>query len=269
MAAALDFLDRLIREKRQPSHVVFYDRARLAEENPLLRDRLGSGEPIFEEREAVLVHFDDEESERNFLKAIESTGSPLRSDRAAASYIWSERYFALKAQRLGPNLLAGEVLLSRTALPRFIRRARRLAGGFGADLGIEAILAGANQCTVIASFPCDSRKPVSYLMNLLLAQLLVRLGTRLGGCPYGIGTWNAPFIRRRYSGQALRDMQRIGISFFAPRANSAQDARYRYVPSRNHSISGRRHVSMTQMPTRGTSAGGLLGRTTEKAAKRG
>ena len=83
-------------------------------------------------------------------------GPPLRSDRAAASYIWSERYFALKAQRLGPSLLAGEVLLGRAALPNFIRRARRLAGRFGADLSIEAILAGADECTVIAAFPCDS-----------------------------------------------------------------------------------------------------------------
>ncbi len=203
---------------------MFYDRARLAEENLLLRDKLGSGEPIFEEREAVLVHFDDEESEKQFLEAVESegfgdtiriqensvmspnsgrsmtkiAGSGLRSDRAAASYIWSERYFALKAQRLGPSLLAGEVLLGRAALPNFIRRARRLARRFGADLGIEAILAGADECTVIAAFPCDFRKPLSYFLNLLLVQLLVRLGTRLGGSPYGIGTWNSPFLRKRY-----------------------------------------------------------------------
>ncbi len=249
-AAALEFLDRVVREKHRPSHVVFYDRARLAEENALLRDKLSSAEPIFEERAAVLVHFDDKESEKEFLEAVESEGfgdtiriqensvmppnsgrsmtkiagtaekiltsavraaapSPLRSDRAAASYIWSERYFALKAQRLGPSLLAGEVLLGRSALPKFIRRARRLARRFGADIGIEAILAGADKCTVIAAFPCDFRKPLSYFLNLLLAQLLVRLGTRLGGSPYGIGTWNAPFIRRRYSGQALHDMRRL------------------------------------------------------------
>jgi FAD/FMN-containing dehydrogenase/ferredoxin len=201
--AALGFLDRVIREKHRPSHLAFYDRSRLAEENALLRDKL------FDEREAVLVHFDDKESEEDFLRSVAMNGSPCRADNAAASYLWSERYFSLKAQRLGPNLLAGEVLLSRAELPRFIRRARRLAKRFGAELGIEAILAGASLCTVIASFPCDSRKPLSYLMNLLLAQLLVRLGTRLGGSPYGIGTWNAPFIRKRYPGQALRGMQRL------------------------------------------------------------
>ena len=71
-AAALDFLDRVVREKHRPSHIVFYDRARLAEENPPLRDRLGSGEPIFQEREAVLVHFDDKKSEKEFLEPVES-----------------------------------------------------------------------------------------------------------------------------------------------------------------------------------------------------
>jgi FAD/FMN-containing dehydrogenase/ferredoxin len=230
---AFDFIDRLVRERHRPSHVVFYDRARLAEENQLLLNRLGSGEPIFEEREAVLVHFDDERSEQDFLRAVESEGfgdtiriqensvmSPnfgrsmtktaaLRSDRAAASYIWSERYFALKAQRLGPSLLAGEVLLGRAALPKFIRRARRLARRFGADLGIEAILAGADECTVIAAFPCDFRKPLSYFLNLVLVQLLVRLGTRLGGSPYGIGTWNSPFLRKRYPAETVQDMRRL------------------------------------------------------------
>lgn len=208
-AAALGFLDRVAGEKHRPSHVAFYDRARLAEENLLLRDRLDPGEPVFQEREAVLVHFDDPESEQGFLETHGAMGSAFRSDRAAASYMWSERYFSLKAQRLGPNLLAGEVLLSRRALPRFIRRARRLGGRFGADLAIEAILAGANQVTVIASYPCDSRRPLSYLLNLLLAQLIVRLGTRLGGAPYGIGTWNAPFIGQRFPGQALRDRRRF------------------------------------------------------------
>jgi FAD/FMN-containing dehydrogenase/ferredoxin len=206
---ALAFLDRLSRGTPPPSHVVFYDRARLAEENALLRDKLGSAEPILEEREAVLVHFDDQESDQDFPGNFESAGPPSRSDDTAASYLWSERYFSLKAQRLGPNLLAGEVLLSRTALPRFIRRARRLARRFGAELGIEAILASTDRCTVIASFPCDSRKSLSYLLNLLLAQLLVRLGTRLGGSPYGIGTWNAPFVHKRFPAPALRDMKRL------------------------------------------------------------
>jgi FAD/FMN-containing dehydrogenase/ferredoxin len=206
---ALGFLDRVIRKKQRPSHLAFYDRARLAEENALLKDRLGSPQPIFDEREAVLVHFDDKESEEDFFRSDGMNGSICRADGAAASYLWSERYFSLKAQRLGPNLLAGEVLLSRAEIPRFIRRARRLARRFGAELGIEAILAGADRCTVIASFPCDSRKALSYLMNLLLAQLLVRQGTRLGGSPYGIGTWNTPFIRKRYPAQALRGMQRL------------------------------------------------------------
>jgi ferredoxin len=100
-------------------------------------------------------------------------------------------------------------LLGRAALPNFIRRARRLARRFGADLGIEAILAGADECTVIAAFPCDFRKRLSYFLNLLLVQLLVRLGTRLGGSPYGIGTWNSPFLRKRYPAKTVHDMRRL------------------------------------------------------------
>jgi len=207
--AAIGFVDQVIKLGGQPSHIVFYDRAWLAEENRLFRDRRGLAEAIVEEREAVLIHFDDAESEKTFLGAIRSSNSYRLSSSPAADYLWSERYFPLKAQRLGPNLLASEVLLDRQALPKFIPRARRLAKRFGLDLGLEVIFVDGAQCLAISSFRCNSRKFASYMSSLLLVQMLVHLGTTLGGFPYGIGIWNTPFLRKRFPAQARLDLKRL------------------------------------------------------------
>jgi len=206
---ALSFVEHVIKEGCKPSHIAFYDRARLAEENLLFRERAGLVQPILEERDAVLVHFDDPDSEQSFMQAIKSRNSYRLSDGPAANYLWSERYFPLKAQRLGPNLLASEIVLDAKSLLKFIQRARRMARRFGINLGIEATFTNGGQCIAIASFRCDSKRFVSYFLYLVLVQLLVHLGTRLGGCPYGIGIWNTPFVRTRYSARAMRDIKRI------------------------------------------------------------
>jgi FAD/FMN-containing dehydrogenase/ferredoxin len=206
---ALDFIDRVIEDEIKPSHMVFYDRVRLAEENLLLQDRGSSTEPLFKEREAVLIHFDDPESEKLFGETMERRYADRLSSVPEADYLWSERYFPLKAQRLGPNLLASEVLLGRPTLLKFIRRSRRLAGRFGVNLGLEVIVVNSDLGLAISSFRCDSRRLGSYILYLLLVQMLVRLGTGFGGCPYGIGIWNAPFVRNRYPARAWREMVRL------------------------------------------------------------
>jgi FAD/FMN-containing dehydrogenase/ferredoxin len=208
-STALGFLNQVIKKDSRPSHLVFYDRVRLAEENLLLRDRGSIAEPLFKEREAVLIHFDDPENEKTFRETIERTYADCLSGGPAADYLWSERYFPLKAQRLGPNLLASEVLLERPALPKFIRRGRCLARRFGVNLGFEVIFASPDKGIAIASFRCDSRRFASYVLYLLLVQMVVHLATRLGGCPYGIGIWNTPFVRNRYSARAMGDMRRL------------------------------------------------------------
>lgn len=194
---AFGFIDQLITGGHRPSHVVFYDRERMVEENRLFFDRTGRREPIVEERDAVLLHFEDLDAENRLLEG-EASGTLPESRRSnGARYLWTERFFPLKAQRLGPGLLAAEVVLSRTAVPGFVDRARRTAGHFGVRPAIEAIVSrlpgGREACVVIASFPCDPAKKWNYLLGLALVQILLHTGLRLGGRPYGLGIWNAPF----------------------------------------------------------------------------
>ena len=208
--AAFAFLNQLIAGGHRPSHVAFYDRERMAEENRLFRDRTTRDERIVEERDAVLLHFDSVDCERRFLDAAESGTLAFPGNGPAAHYLWAERFFPLKAQRLGPCLLASEVLLPRKSVPAFIARARRLAARFGIKPAIEVIVSRYDErtegCVVIVSFPCNPTRRWNYILRLILVQILSHHGVRMGGRAYGLGIWNAPFIAASYS---LEDRRRL------------------------------------------------------------
>ncbi|MBI2894350.1 MAG: FAD-binding protein [Deltaproteobacteria bacterium] len=199
VAEAFELVERLDRDGHGPMHVAYYDRERLAEEDLTLADRTGRDLRVFEDRDAILVVFDDAQAQARFL--VSELGAGSRANGTAAHVLWSERYFPLKAQRLGPSLLASEVVMARRQVPRFVRRARRLARRFGTMLAIEVLVCrttGADRepCVVMATFRCSSVHRWDYLLRLVLVQLLTRLAVRLGGSPYGFGIWNSPFLGR-------------------------------------------------------------------------
>jgi glycolate oxidase len=201
LAAALDFVQRLVASGGSPAHVAVFDRARLCEENTLFRDRTGRVEPIVPEHDAVLLHFDEAATEAAFDEAKLVPAEALAPE-LSARYLWSERYFPLKAQRLGPGLLACEVVLPVGEVEAFVRRARQLARRFGSDVTIEANVSRTSrgpEVVVIAGLTCDHRLGLDYLLRLLLVQLMTHVAVARGGRPYGIGVWNAPFVRSRYS----------------------------------------------------------------------
>ncbi len=200
LGEAIGFVERLEAAGVVPSHVAVHDRQRMAEENRLFRDRTGLARPIVEERDAVLLHFDDE---------AEAARTPQGGEPAAevsARYLWSERFFPLKAQRLGPSLLASEVVLPLRRIPDFVAEARGIARRFGSELSLEFSVARGSvgpEGVVIAAFACDASRGLDYLLRLVLVQLLTRAGVRHGGKPYGIGIWNAPLVRTALSPERL------------------------------------------------------------------
>jgi FAD/FMN-containing dehydrogenase/ferredoxin len=206
--AAFAFLDRLVTGGHRPSHVAFYSRERMAEENRLFRDRTAIARPIVEERDAILLHFDSAEFEREFLDAAKSGSLASPCNGVAARYLWTERFFPLKSQRLGPGLLASEVVLPRKSVPAFIQRARRLAAPFGINPAIEVTVSrcdgSTEACVVIVSFPCDPTRRWHYVLSLLLVQLISHRGVRMRGRPYGLGIWNAPFVGGSFSPEERR-----------------------------------------------------------------
>ncbi|MBN2320878.1 MAG: 4Fe-4S dicluster domain-containing protein, partial [Acidobacteria bacterium] len=199
---AMEFIERLHNGGQQPSHIVFFDRSYMIQENRLFQEQTGRKESVVPEQDAVLLHFETPETEKKFLSSLDGKENQSPEIRIAARYLWADRYFPLKAQRIGPGLLGSEVVIPQTKAAHYIAKVRKLARPFNIQPAIEVIVCRHdNSCSylVIVAFSCDYAKFIHYLLSLLFIQLSVRLAVRQGGHPYGIGIWNTPFVQSKYS----------------------------------------------------------------------
>lgn len=195
------FIERFAGSDHHPFHIVYFDREYMRRENILFSEKTGSANSIVPEKDALLLHFESAESEQQFLSSLDEHRPQVLENRLAASYLWSDRFFPLKAQRLSPGLLGTEVVIPEEKVPGYIRKAKRLARHFKISPAIEGIVCRSGKGRshlVILSFGSDYSRKLHYVLGLLLIQLLVRIAVRCGGSPYGTGIWNTPFVKSRY-----------------------------------------------------------------------
>ncbi len=223
-AQAFDFIDELTDRDIQPSHVVFFDREYLKRENILFAEQIQSKESVVPEKDTVLLHFETEEDEQKFMIFLNGNSNSISENGVAARYLWADRYFPLKAQRVGPGLCGSEVVIPRKKISRYVKKVEKLARHFNIKTTLEVIVCGNDQSLghegkstsnsgeshsflLIVSFSCDYSRTVHYVLSLLFVQLLVRLAVHYGGAPYGIGIWNTPFITSKYSRSQLKRLR--------------------------------------------------------------
>ena len=207
---SFDFLKDLTKSDHLPSHVVLFNRESMIKENLLYSEHTGLKNPIVPEHDVALLHFETLEREQNFLSSLNGKNIQIAEDSTASRYLWADRYFPLKSQRLGPGLLGAEVVVPEKELIHYTSKVRKLARRFKVQPAIEVIVCrtGNNfNYLVIISFSCDYTKSAHYALSLLLIQMMVRLATRCGGCPYGIGIWNTPFIKSKYNRDQLKRLK--------------------------------------------------------------
>lgn len=184
----------------RPVHMTYYDPARVGELNRLQERQ------VLDEAHSLLVVVEEEDQAEEVAAVV---GGPEAHYKA--SFLWEHRFFPMQVKRLGPGILGAEFTAPLDVLPRYLREAKALAARFDAHLAHETHLVGPTEGLVISSFLTDQRDLARYLPHLLLVFLLTRAGLRLGGRAYGVGLWNRPFLRSRYSPQevaALRAYKR-------------------------------------------------------------
>jgi ferredoxin len=115
-----------------------------------------------------------------------------------ANYLWNERLFGMKTKRLGPTILASEVIIPIDVAAAFIKRAKNLARYFGVEVTIDSYIIDDQKALIMANFLCDSRKK-KYYINVPLVSMLTRTAVSMGAEPYGLGLWNSGFIHKRYN----------------------------------------------------------------------
>ncbi len=201
---AFAFIDRFVKssisKQSKPNTIRFLDENHLVNINELMRAS------IFKKSAAVLMEFGSAVDEEIFVQYMAQSSSIEEAPRYVANYLWNERLFGMKTKRLGPTILASEVIIPFTTAATFIKKAKKLGGYFGAEVFIDSYIIDSRKALIMTTFLCDSRKK-KYYINVPLVSMLTRSAIALGAEPYGLGLWNSAFIHSLYSKVKQRDMK--------------------------------------------------------------
>jgi FAD/FMN-containing dehydrogenase/ferredoxin len=193
------FVNELDRENFSPNVIRFLDENHLDDTNKTMRV------DIFEKRAGVLVEFGTPEDDEEFTRYIEEKKIE-ETPRYVANYLWNERLFGMKAKRLGPTILASEVIIPVESAASFIERAKKIGSNFGVEVSIDSYIIDKNEALIMANFLCDSRR-MKYYMNIPLVSILTKAALNLGAKPYGLGLWNAAYVNQLFDERRKRELR--------------------------------------------------------------
>jgi FAD/FMN-containing dehydrogenase/NAD-dependent dihydropyrimidine dehydrogenase PreA subunit len=201
---AFAFIERLVQRKASqelnPDVIRFLDENHLGDTNDVMRAA------IFKKSAGVLVEFDSGEDDDRFVRFLAEMDSVEEAPRYVAGYLWNERLFGMKTKRLGPTILASEVVIPITAAAAFVATAKKLGRRFAVEICIDSYIIDEHRALIMSTFLCDSRSR-RYYVDLPLATMLTHAAVKLGAEPYGLGLWNAAFINYLHSRAKQRDLK--------------------------------------------------------------
>ncbi|MEM7305858.1 MAG: FAD-binding protein [Planctomycetota bacterium] len=110
----------------------------------------------------------------------------------------ADRFRPQQIKRLGPGLLASEIVMPTNRVAAFLPAAEKLAKNVGNELDAEIYYLSDGTAMVLAGYLTDHRRG-AFQVDLLLAPALLDLAmSRFGGRPYVLGRWQAVFFRRKF-----------------------------------------------------------------------
>jgi len=163
------------------------------------------GRMSIDERDVVLVTFADGEKARVFEAYLDEQGI-LPGDEESASYLWEERFFPMSIKRLGPSLLANEVILPLAQVVPYHEKITEWGQRLGVTFYCISHLVDSGHVLLLAMLTTDHRKAIFYA-DLLMIPMMLRLAIQShGGKPYGLGIWNTPFLRDLFPQNELKEL---------------------------------------------------------------
>lgn len=201
---AFDFVRNLIKNEINPNLIRFLDENHLKDTNEVIHKH------IFDEKPAIIVEFSDvkdDEKFKKFLESINDLDNIKEAPQYVASYLGLEKLFGMKIKRLGPSILASEIIIPIDNAVKFIEKAKKIGRDVGVEIGIDAYVVDKENVLIMATFLCDSKKLI-YYAELPLVSMLTKIGVSLKARPYGIGIWNTPFIKYAFDSSTISDYKR-------------------------------------------------------------
>lgn len=117
-------------------------------------------------------------------------------------------FFPMRIGRLGPTLLAGEVIIPKNELYPFLQKMKSLQKKHKVEMGIEAQAISKDSILLLVMYLADERKLLKYITRLSLNKDIVSIGLSHGGKPYGTGLWASVYIEQRFGKEYLKELKR-------------------------------------------------------------
>ena len=137
----------------------------------------------------------------------QAPGAPVALGEESVRFS-AERFRPQQSKRLGPGLLAAEVVLPAQNVSAYLREAWRLGHGAGLELDPEVYYVADGEALVIAGYLTDHRT-AAFHSDLVLAPALLDLAARrFSGRPYVLGRWQASFAEERFGPDRLARLRR-------------------------------------------------------------
>jgi FAD/FMN-containing dehydrogenase/ferredoxin len=154
------------------------------------------------------VDFLDLDAARAFAGALAEMPGRPRVLLEESVRIAAERFKPQQSKRLGPGLLAAEIVMPAEEVARFLPAAKALARAVGNVLDAEVYYLADGSAMVIAGYLADHRRG-SVALDLVLAPALLDLAmANHRGKPYVLGRWQSAYFGRKF-GPAADTLQRI------------------------------------------------------------
>lgn len=124
----------------------------------------------------------------------------------------ADRFKPQMTKRLGPGLVAAEVVIPAEEVPRYLPRAEAMARNVGVQLDAEVYYMKGGEALVIAATLTDHRC-AEFLVDLTLAPALTDLAmTNHRGRPYVLGRWQSAWFERKFGADGARHRAAIKLA---------------------------------------------------------
>ena len=202
--AAFEFISSFVKEtgetKINPDTIRFLDENSMADINRIMR----SG--VFKKSAAVHIEFSSAGNEALFTKFMAAHSKIEEAPAYVASYLWNERLFGMKTKRLGPSILASELIMPIKSAAAFIARAKKIGADFGVEITIDSYVIDSEKTLIMANFLTDARRK-KYFINIPLVAIITKAAISLGAEPYGLGLWNAAFVHNLFNKTRYQELR--------------------------------------------------------------
>jgi ferredoxin len=149
----------------------------------------------------LFVDFLNLDFARSFVSSLhECPGRPTVLEESVR--FASERFRPQQTKRLGPGLIAAEIVMPTREVKTFLPSAETVAHNVGAEIDAEVYFLADDEALVIAATLVDHRR-ASYLVDLSLAPVLLDLAMNAHSArPYVLGRWQAAYMQRKFGRSA-------------------------------------------------------------------